>query len=346
MDIIQDARSLLPASQEALRMRTVRAVINGMTQTEAAKRFGVTRGTVNLWVNRFHREGERSLKARKQGRPKGGGNLLGLQAAQIVRTITDKTPEQIKMPFLLWTREAVQMLIEQKTGVRYSLQHVGRLLRRWGFTPQKPVRKAWEQDAKAVEYWISEEYPKIRSKARKQGAEIHWGDEMSMRSDHQAGRSWGRKGQTPVIPGTGKRFTSHMVSTITNRGTLRFMVFHGRFTGTLFIHFLSRLIKTSNRKVFLIVDRHPVHRAKKVEKWLEKRKEHIEIFFLPSYSPEPNPDEFLNNDVKANAVGRRRAASQDELEGNVRSYLRSTQRQPEIVKKYFHAPSVKYAAML
>jgi len=340
---IQDARSLSAESQEALRMLAIRAVETGMTQGDVAKQFGVARGTVNRWVKQFRQKGTRALKARKQGRPKGGGRILGWQAAQVVRTITDRTPDQIKMPFMLWTREAAQMLINQKTGIQYSLQHVGRLLRRWGFTPQKPIRKAWEQNSKAVEYWIKEEYPKISSKAKKQGAEIHWGDEMSMRSDHQAGRTWGKKGQTPVISVPGKRFTSHMISTVTNRGTLRFMVFHERFTTKVFIEFLHRLIKASKQKVYLIVDNHPVHRAKKVKNWIAKHKERIEIFFLPSYSPELNPDEFLNNDVKSNAVGRQRAASRDDLEGNVRTYLRKRQRQPEIVKKFFHANSVQYA---
>jgi len=301
---IKDARALSSDVQEALRIRTVRAVMDGCTQTEAAKRFGVARGTVNRWVKRFRQEGEKRLKARKRGRPRGTGRLLGWQSAQIVRAITGKAPDQMKMPFLLWTREAVQMLIQRKTGIHFSLQHVGRLLRRWGFTPQKPKRKAWEQDSQAMGYWVKEKYPEIRSKAKQQGAEIHRGDEMSLRSDHQTGRSWSRKGRTPVIGGTGKRFTSHMISTITNRGTLRFMVFHERFTAKLFIRFLTRLIQSSRQKIFLIVDNHPVHKAAKVRRWLEGHQDEIELFFLPAYSPELNPDEYLNNDVKTNAVGR------------------------------------------
>jgi transposase len=314
-----------------------------MKQCDAAKHFGVTAYSVNKWVKKYGQGGERLLKARKQGRPKGSSRLENWQAAVIVRTLMDRMPDQMKLPFMLWTREAVQMLIEQKTGVCYGLQHIGRLLRGWGFTPQKPVRKAWEQDPKAVEHWLREAYPAIRRRAKAEKAEIHWGDEMSMRSDHQAGRSWSLKGVTPAVEGTGKRFSCHMISTVTNRGTLRFMMFRERFTGPLFIRFLRRLLRSIDQKVFLILDSHPVHRSSKVKKWVAERSEHIELFFLPSYSPELNPDEYLNNDVKSNAVGRQRAATPDELQENVRSYLRSTQRQPKLVQKYFRALPVRYA---
>jgi len=339
----QDSRSLSADAQEAIRYRAVQAVHDGMSQTEAAVRFGVARGTVARWMKMVRQGGMRALAKHKRGRPKGADRLLGWQAAVIVRTITDRTPEQLKMPFVLWTREAVRDLIATKFQVRVSLMTVGRWLKRWGFTPQKPLRRAWEQNRKAVARWLKEEYPQIRRQAKREGAEIHWGDEMGLRSDHQAGRSYGRRGQTPVIAGTGQRFGCSVISTVTNRGTLRFMVFHGRFSAKVLLAFLRRLIRSAGRKVYLILDRHPVHRAVAVKKWLDKHPAHIRLFFLPPYSPELNPDEMLNNDVKANAVGRRRPANRDDMIADVRGYLRSTQKQPEIVKRYFHAPSVQYA---
>jgi len=338
-----DARYLTPEAQEVLRTRAVDAVLGGMTQTDAALRFGVSRVSVVGWMKRYREGGRRSLAARKRGRTKGHGRLKGWQAAAIVRTITDRTPDQLKLDFSLWTREAVRDLIEQKYGVRVSLMSVGRWLRRWGFTPQKPVRRAWEQDRKAVEYWIKTEYPRIRRKAKADKAEIHWGDEMGMRSDHQAGRSYSPRGKTPAIPGTGNRFGCSMISTITNRGTLRFSVFQGRFTGPVFIRFLDRLLKSAGRKVYLIVDGHPVHKSAKVKKWLAAHPDEIRLFFLPAYSPDLNPDEMLNNDVKANAVGRRRASTREDLMASVRGYLRSTQKRPDVVQNYFHAESVRYA---
>jgi len=167
---------------------------------------------------------------------------------------------------------------------------------------------------------------------------------MGLRSDHVAGRSWGLKGKTPVVEATGKRFGCNMISAITNRGRLNFMVFQGRFTGPVFLRFLRRLVRQSDQKVFLIVDGHPVHRARKVKAWLEQNSEDIELFYLPSYSPHLNPDEILNQDIKTNAVGRNRASNLPELMTNVRRFLRSRQRRPHVVRRYFLERHVRYAA--
>ena len=236
-------------------------------------------------------------------------------------------------------------LIARRFGISLSIWTVGRYLKRWGFTPQKPLRRAYEQNPEAVKRWLEEDYPAIRRQARAERAEIHWGDEMGMRSDHQAGRSYGRKGQTPVIPGTGKRFGCNMISAVTNRGRLAFMVFKERFTSQVMIEFLRRLIKQNPRKVFLIVDGHPVHRSRCTQRWVHQRRKKIRLFYLPGYSPQLNPDEFLNQDVKTNAVGRQRPKDQPEMMRRVRSYLRSTQRRPQVVRNYFHHEDVRYAAL-
>ena len=326
-------------------MQAVKAIVGGMKQVEAVGVFGVSRAAIGKWMVRYREGGLKALRARRRGRPKGQGLLKGWQAAQIVRTITDRTPDQIKLPFVLWTRQAVAALVEQRFGVRVSLMTIGRWLRRWGFTPQKPARRAWEQNPKEVQHWLKVRYPEVRREAKAEGAEVHWGDEMGLRSDHQAGTTYGRKGRTPVIPGTGQRWRCNMISAVTNQGTLRFMVFKRRFRADVFIEFMRRLLRSAGRKVYLIVDAHPVHKSARVKRWLEKHKRQICVILLPTYSPDLNPDEFLNNDVKANALGRRRPASREAMMTDVRGYLRSTQKHPEIVKSYFHAPSVSYAMM-
>ncbi|MFQ5757135.1 MAG: IS630 family transposase [Acidiferrobacterales bacterium] len=194
--------------------------------------------------------------------------LAPWQAATIVRLLTERCPDQLKLPFALWTREAVRDLIAHRFGLRLSVWTVGRYLKRWGFTPQKPLRRAYEQDPEAVRRWLTEEYPAIRARAQREGATIFWGDETGMRSDHQAGRSWGRRGQTPVIPETGKRFRCHRISAITNRGQLVFMVFERTFTAAVFVGFLRRLLRQAGRKVFLIVDEHPVHVSAATQRWV------------------------------------------------------------------------------
>lgn len=323
-------------------MRVVRAVEGGMSQSEAARVFGVARSAVNRWMQTYRQGGTAALRSKPRGRPS-RTQLKPHEAALAVRTIQDNCPDQLKMPHALWTRAAVQEFLERKFGLRVSVWTVGRYLRRWGFTPQKPLKRAYEQNPEAVRHWLDTEYPAIRKQAKAEGAEIHWGDEMGVRADHQAGRSYGRRGHTPVVPGTGQRFGCNMISTITNRGTLAFMVFEGKFNAEVFLRFLRRLLRTSERKVFLILDRHPVHRSAAVRRWFEQHQERIRLFFLPGYSPELNPDELLNQDVKSNAVGRRRARSRSELVYFLRSFLWSTQKKPDKVRRYFHETHVRYA---
>ena len=339
-----DARMLSPEAQEQLRVRVARSVVDdGLKPAEAVRLYKISRTSVYEWCKAYRRRGDKALAARKRGRP-ARSRLAGHGAATAVKLIQDRCPDQLKLGFALWTREAVQTLLAERFDQHVSVWTAGRYLAKWGFTPQKPLRRAYEQDPAAVQRWLDEQYPAIAKRAKREKAEIHWGDEMGLRSDHTTGTSYSRRGQTPVIPGTGKRFSCNMISTITNRGTLRFMLFKQRFTSPVLLAFLGRLVRSSNRKVFLIVDGHPVHKAKKVEQWLAKRSDRIEMFFLPGYAPELNPDEYLNQDVKSNAVGRQRPASQRQMMQQVRTYLRSTQRQPEIVRSYFHADEVAYAA--
>jgi len=339
-----DARLLPPQAQEDLRRRVMAAVLDRKCRpTEAARTFGVSRMSIYNWLGAVEAGGRSALRAQKRG-PKGGSRLAGHQAATVVRMIQDRCPDQLRLPFALWTREAVAELIQQRYGIGLSVWTVGRYLRHWGFTPQKPVRRAYERDPEAVRRWLEKEYPAVRRRARAQGAGIYWGDQMGLRSDHQAGTSYGRRGCTPVIPGTGKRFGCSMMSAITNRGQLAFMVFKCRFTAKVMLVFLRRLVRHARRKVFLIVDGHPVHGAQAVGRWLATHAGQIEMFLLPGYSPELNPDELLNNDVKSNALGRRRPADQIEMISEVRGYLRGTQRRPDIVVNYFQEKHVRYAA--
>jgi len=340
----KDARTLPPIAQEDLRSKAVKSVLSGMQQVQAAKLFGVTRQAIGKWVKAHREGGYKAIKAKRQGRPR-GGSLLPWQSAQIAKALVDRCPDQLKLPFYLWTREAVGQLIERRFGIRLSVWTVGRYLARWNFTPQKPVRQAFEKSPEAVRRWLEEEYPAIRKDAKREKAEIYWGDEMGLRSDHATGRSYGRRGQTPVIPGTGARFGCNMISAITNRGKLNFMVFKERFEAEVFKEFLGRLVRQSDNKVFIIVDRHPVHRSLKVKHWLEVNERHIRMFFLPAYSPELNPDEILNQDVKSNAVGRKRARGLNQMIAHIRSYLWGRQRRPYIVKNYFKERHVRYAAV-
>jgi len=338
-----DVRAMPPKVQAEIRRKAVEAVNQGKTRQEVAILFNVRRETVGVWVKNFRTQGNKGLQTGKVGRPV-GGRLKPWQAANVVKALIDKNPEQMKLPFYLWTREAVGKLIERRYFIRLSKWTIGRYLASWGFTPQKPMRRAYEQDPIAVKKWLWHRYPAIRREAKRNNATIYWGDEMGLRSDHATGTTFGLKGHTPIIYGTGLRFKCNMISAITNRGELVFMVFNKRFVANVFIDFLRRMIRQIHNTIYLIVDRHPVHRAQKVVRWLKKRSDRIKMYHLPEFSPELNPDELLNQDVKSNVIGRRRPHNNIEMVANVRSYLRSRQRKPEIIQNFFKEKHVNYAA--
>lgn len=305
----------------------------------------VSRETVSRWVSAHRAGGDRALDARRRGRRAGHTKLTEVQQQKIARLVAGKNPDQLALPGFLWTRALVRDLIARELGVAIGEDTVGRYLRAWGFSPQKPMRRAYEQSDEAVRRWLKERYPQIEKAARRDRAEILWADESGLRSDHTAGRTWAPRGQTPVTHGTGKRFKANMIAAISNTGTLRFRVFEEKFTGPLFLDFLKRLVADNHgRKVVLIVDGHPAHRARIVRDWVAANPTLIELHFLPGYSPELNPAEMLNQDVKTNALGKRRPLNSTELKTDIRRFLRSAQRRPAKVVRYFQERHVTYAA--
>ena len=342
----EDTRSLSGAAQAALRNRAVQAVLGGMTQAEAARVFGVHRNAVNRWIRRYREGGFPGLAEQRRGRRRGEQPALSeRQQQELIALVRDSTPDQLGLAGFLWTRDAVAELLAQRYGVWLARTTVGGYLRGWGFSPQRPQHRALEQNPVAVARWLATEFPAICAQARREGGMVVWLDEMGVRSDAAAGRSWAPVGRTPVIKGTGKRFGVNMISAISNQGLLRFRLFTGSFTGAVFIDFLRRLLRDcGGRKVHLIVDGHPVHRAKLVSAWVGRHAERIELHFLPGYSPELNPVELLNHDVKANAAGRRRPRSAGELREELHGYLRRRQRQPQVLVRFFDHPTTRYAA--
>jgi transposase len=342
----EDTRSLPPAAQAALRNRAVRAVLDGMTQAQAAQVFGVHHNAVNRWVKRYRQGGWEGLSERRRGRRPGEQAALSqFQQQEVIALVRDSTPDQLGLAGFLWTRDIVAELITRRYGLGLARTTMGGYLRGWGFSPQRPQRRALEQNPAAVRRWLVETYPAIRAQAKREGGLVLWLDEMGVRSDAAAGRSWAPVGQTPVIKRTGKRFRVNMISAISNAGMLRFRLFTGSFTGAVFIDFLGRLLRDcAGRKVHLIVDGHPVHRAKLVSTWVGRHADGIELHFLPGYSPELNPVELLNHDVKANAAGRRRPRSASELHAELHGYLRRRQRHPEVLIRFFQHPATRYAA--
>jgi transposase len=310
---------------------------------QAAEMFHLSKSAVDKIWTRYKIKGSQGLKSKKRG-VTGGKKINGVQSAQVRQLIKDKLPDQLKLPYGLWTREAVQQLILVRYGIELSRWQVGRYLKSWGYTPQKPITKAFEQKPERVKQWLEKEYPAIKKQAQREKAIIYFGDETGMRSDHQAGRSYAPAGETPVIKKTGQRFSLNMISAISNRGHLQFMIMDGRFNSEVFQTFLKRMIKYSKQKIYFITDGHPAHKTKKLNEWLALNKKRIEVFFLPPYSPELNAQEYVNQDVKTNVIGKKRPINKEQMKSNVEDFMMKRKNDKQQVQKYFHVSHVRYAA--
>jgi transposase len=339
-----DARKLGAATQAHLRRLVVTALRGGMKQTVAAQQFRVSLRAVNKWAALDKAGGLRALKPKRRGRRAGEGRLDATQSARMRALIVGKMPDQLKLPFYLWTRAAVASLIEREYGQSVSLTTVGRYLKAWGMTPQKPMRRAYERNDAAIKHWLVTEYPALVADAKREGATIYWGDEMGLRSDHVSGTSYAPLGQTPVVRATGQRFGCNMISAITNRGALAFMVFQGKFQNSVFIEFMKRLLRQLKGKLYLIVDGHPVHRSGAAKGFVANNADRLRLIRLPGYCPELNPDELLNQDVKTNALGKSRPTNKAQMIATVRSHLHRRQKQPRVIKNLFLEKHVRYAA--
>ena len=340
-----DVRRLDSGAREQLRRTVVRMHKRGHTMTSIAKELGLHRQTVSGWVAAEAAGGAAALKEARRGRSVGSGRILSAaQEERIQQEIVDRTPDQCKLRFALWSAQAVRALIKQLFAVELPVRTVRKYLARWGFTPQRPLKRAYEQRPEAVDKWVKEQYPAIVERAKEEGAEISWADEAGVSSVEHYPRGYAPKGKTPVLVlSQSKRERINLISAITNQGTMRFMLYRDTLSADVLIKFLTRLIKDAKKKVFLVLDNLRVHHSRKVKAWLEGKEELIELFFLPSYSPELNPDEYLNCDLKARMSEGEPVRNAKHLKGKVISHLRSIQCQPERIKKYFRHEKIRYA---
>jgi len=339
-----DARKLDHKTLTAIRQRAVASVQEGYSPELVAQTTGIARTTMYGWLARYRHGGWSALDAQKRGgRPP---KLDGPALRWIFRTVTRNNPRQLKFPYALWTAKMVGHVIAKRFGVTLSKASVCRLLAQLGLTPQRPMWRAYQQKPAEVQRWLEEDYPRIRRLARRERAQIFFGDEAGIRSDHHAGTTWAVQGKTPVVSSTGARFGLNLLSAVSAQGEFRFMVIRGRVGATRFLEFMKRLLQGSDRKLFLIVDGHPSHKARKVTTFLESPpiKRRLRLFFLPPYSPELNPDERVWNDLKNNAIGRSAIANHQQLHRAVVSHLRFIQKSPARVQSYFTGATTKYAA--
>ena len=340
-----DMRSLTPEAQEERRRQVIGLRQAGQTYAAIAAQVGLTQTGVFDIGKRFAEHGPAGLRSKPRGPAVGHGSLLTAeQEAEVQALIRQGMPDELGLDFALWSRAAVQALVQQRFGITVAVRTMGSYLARWGYTPQKPLRRAYEQDPAAVRRWLRREYPAIAARAKAARGVIFWGDESGLRSDDVRGRSYAPRGETPVVRPNHRRANVGLVSAVTNRGELRWMVLNGAIKAPTLIRFLERLVRDAGRKVFLILDRLPVHRSAKVRDWLAGREADIEVFHLPAYSPDLNPDEGVNGDVKRAVTAKPLARSEPQLKQTVVNHMRSLSKRPERIRAFFRHPQFRYAA--
>ena len=342
----KDGRRFPAEAQEERRRIAVRMKANGSTLDEIKDAVGLCHSSICLAWKRYQEGGDKALETGQRGRAKGDfRHLSPEQEKHLRKKIVDKLPEQLKLNFALWTRDAVRKLIKQETKIDMPIRTVGEYLKRWGFTPQKPLKFAYERKPEKVKQWLEVDYPQISVRAKAEKAEIYWGDETGLRSGDVRGRGYSPKGQTPIIQATAKYENLSMVSAITNKGRVHWMIVDGAVDIPKFMDFLKGLIKYSRRKIFLILDNLRVHHSKLVTAWVKENSARIELFFLPAYSPDLNPDEHLNADLKQGIGAKAPSRSKKNLSKAAEDHLQMLNACPERIMSYFQDPAISYAAI-
>jgi transposase len=326
-----------------MRLQAVKAARSGQDVQSVADAYGVNIRSFFRWLADFANGGLNALMAKFiPGRP---SKVTPEEMRWLAGAVKGNTLLQHKFPFCLWTLSLIGSLIKRQFGKKLSLASVSRIMKLLGFSVQKPLYQAWQQDPALVRTWETEVYPAIRVQAKREGARIYVADESGMRSEYHAGTTWAPVGETPVVAVTGRRFSVNMISAVSPQGEFRFMLNEGTVTAGVFVEFLQRLLVGMDKPVFLVVDGHPVHKSRVVRDFVEKQNGRLKLLFLPPYSPHLNPDEVVWAHVKPK-VSRKLVQSKDEMKRLALSALRRIQKLPNLVRSFFQQPECQYAAAM
>ena len=335
-----DGRTLDHKTSETIRIMAVRRVQEGEAPSVVMKAYGLCRTSIYRWLRDAKAGGEAALKSRKHPGP--NPKLTDKQKQQVRKWICGKDPRQYGFDFGLWTRRILVSMIERKFKRKLSITTVGRLLAELGITPQKPLRRAYERDPQAVEKWKNEDYPKLKKRAKHRGADIFFLDEAGIRSDAPLQRTWGAKGQTPVVKTSGQRQSVSAISAVTARGAFWYSVYTGRLNATRFIEFLKTFMRNRRRAVFLVIDGLPAHKARLVAAYVQSLEGRLELHFLPGYAPDLNPDEFVWNHLRHHGTTKTPLRKNESLRNRVEQNLAAIKHSPKLVRSFFHASTVAY----
>lgn len=320
----------------------VERVREGERAAEVIEAYGFNRTTIYKWLKAALRPGMgiKALRSTKAtGRPR---SLTPAQEKQVFRWVNGRDPRQYGLDFGLWTRAVVVELIEKKFGIRLGLTAVGALLAKLGLTPQKPLQRAYQRDPEAIEQWQRETYPAIAKQAKAQGAEVFFWDESGFRADTVHGKTWGVRGQTPVVQRPGQRQSISAASAVNAKGAFWFCTYEGALNAELFVEFLQKMMKYRRKPVHLVLDSLPAHKKACVREYVAATEGMLTLHFLPGYAPDLNPDELVWSHVKRTGTARRPLQKGEKLRDKIEAQLAKIQQMPRLVRSFFKAPSVAY----
>ncbi|MCL2474516.1 MAG: IS630 family transposase [Chloroflexi bacterium] len=340
-----DAKHLSPKEQFQIRKNIVRLKKQGKTGAETAQILDVSRRHVESTIKKFRDEGFAGIKLQRRGRKLGSSRVLTIEQERAVRgVIIDKSPEQLRLKGCMWTRKNIAEYIEQTYKMSMPLSTLGYYLLRWGFSVQRPAKRAYKQDAKKIVDWVEREFPGIKEQAKRENAQIFFGDETGIQNTANYAKGYAPIGRTPVLKTESIKMKINMLSAVSSSGKMRFMLYKDNMNADKLIDFFSRLVKDTEKKVFLVLDNLRVHHSKKATTWVKRHKPRLEIFYLPPYTPEYNPGEYLNSDLKRGVGNRYMPRSENDLEHNIRSHMKSVQLNPYKIISFFNTPTTAYAA--
>lgn len=338
----RDGRTLDRKTLEAIRLMAVERVREGESASQVIEAYGFNRTTIYKWIQAALRPGVgiKALRSTKAtGRPR---SLTPRQEWQVFRWVNGRDPRQYGLDFGLWTRAVVADLIQKKFNVTLGLTAVGELLAKLGLTPQKPLQRAYQRDPQAIEKWQRETYPEIARLAREQQAEIFFWDESGFRADTVHGKTWGVRGQTPVVQRPGQRQSISAASAVNAKGAFWFCIYEGALNAELFVELLKQMMFNRKKPVHLILDSLPGHKKANVREYVASTKGRLTLHFLPGYAPDLNPDELVWSHVKRTGAARRPLQKGEKLRDKIQEQLANLQRMPRLVRSFFKAPSVAY----
>ena len=340
----RDGRTFDHQTLEAIRLMAVERVREGEPASEVIAAYGFNRTTIYKWLNAALRPGMgiKALRSTKAtGRPR---SLTVAQEKQVFRWVNGRDPRQYGLDFGLWTRAVVIELIEKKFGIRLGLTAVGELLAKLGLTPQKPLQRAYQRDPEAIEKWQRETYPAIAKQAKAEGADIFFWDESGFRADTAHGKTWGVRGQTPVVQRPGQRQSISAASAVNAKGAFWFCTYEGALNAELFVELLEQMMKYRKKPVHLVLDSLPAHKKALVRQYVAATEGRLTLHFLPGYAPDLNPDELVWSHVKRTGTARRPLQKGEKLRDKIEEQLAKLQQIPHLVRSFFKAPSVAYVS--